>query len=212
MSAKIQDQLRAGRYETAEARALPGLIGPGERLVEAGAGIGFLTALAGRLGRAGLIVAVEANPELIGVIERLHRLNGVASIVRNAVVGLTRTASALPFHLHHDLWASSLAPLKARDLKGVVQVPVVLFEALIAEFAPTLLVIDVEVLRGLVVQDPAPDFAPLAAAPRVLVELKPKTLGPEAMTAIPEAFARAGFERDPGIADGGLALFRRRAA
>ena len=210
MSAKIQDQLRAGRYEAAEARGLPAMIGLGERVVEAGAGIGFLTALAGRQGRAELIVAVEANPELIPVIERLHRLNGVTSVVRNAVVGLSRTAPALPFHLHNDLWASSLTPLKAKDLRGVVQVPVVLFAELIAEFAPTLLIIDVEVLRGLAAGGEPLDFAPLAGAPRVLVELKPKTLGPQAIAAILEAFASAGFERDADGDAGELALFRRR--
>ncbi len=86
MSDKIQRQIRNGKYERGEARNLPEIIEPGERLLELGGGIGFLSALAALQRRAEVIVVIEANPELIPVIRETHRLNGVTAQVLNAAV------------------------------------------------------------------------------------------------------------------------------
>jgi len=206
ISEKIRDQIRAGRYEMAEARRLPALIEPGDRVMELGAGIGFLTALAGLQGKAQAIVALEANPDLISVVEALHRLNRVESTVCNAVAVPRRTSATLPFHLHHDLWASSLSPLKARHLRAVVDVPALSLAELLRGHAPTLLIIDIEVLGGWVTDL---EGLRLNGVMKVLVELKPGRFTPLEIKRIFDAFSREDFHYDPLHSEGGLILFRR---
>jgi FkbM family methyltransferase len=207
MSPKIQEQLRAGRYEGHEAERLPGLIQAGERVMELGAGVGFLTALAGLQRLAACIVAVEANPVLIPLIERVHRLNGVESIVRHGVVTPARGAAALPFHVHVDLWASSLdPPAKARLVKAVVEVPVLALADLLAEHSPTLLIIDVEVLHAWATDL---DAMRLDGVAKVMIELKPGRFEPRQIRRIFDAFSGQGFWYDPAQSVGPLVLFRR---
>jgi FkbM family methyltransferase len=209
MSPKIRDQLRAGRYETAEARRLPALIEPGERLVELGAGIGFLTALAGLQGKAERIVAVEASPAVVPLIERVHRLNGVDSIVRNAVAVIDKASDTLPFHIHEDLWASSLLPIKPRLERGVAQVPVLGLAEILAADAPTLLVVDIEVLRAWVAGSPDLAGLRLPGVRKLLIELKPGRFEPRQIKAIFDAVSAEGFHYDVAVSEGPLVLFRR---
>lgn len=214
MSPKIQDQLRAGRYEAAEASVLPRVLQPADRVLELGAGIGFLTALAGLQGLAERVVAVEANPALTALIEQVHRLNGVAGVVRQGVAAIEAGGpSAAPFYVHRDLWASSVEPVKAKDLREVVQAPVAALPDLLAEFAPTLLIIDVEVLQGWC-SEQAQDGSQIGAlrlpgVDRVLIELKPGRFPPRQIKRIFDAFSADGFYYDPAVSAATVILFRR---
>jgi FkbM family methyltransferase len=207
MSEKIREQLRAGRYETGEARCLRQLIEPGDAVIELGAGIGYLTALAGVLG-AGVVVAVEANPELIPLIREIHRLNGVESQAFNAAITLKPGTDTLPFHLHHDLWASSVTPLKTERLRATLRVPALPLAEFLSRRAPCLLIIDIEVLRGWLDSEGLDGFDP-GAARKALVELKPGRFSPAEIKLVFDAFSERGFYCDPAISGGGVVLFRR---
>lgn len=60
--------------------AIAASVGPGDRVLEAGAGTGVMSALAARAG-AGRVWAVEHNPDLAAVARRTMALNGLADRV-----------------------------------------------------------------------------------------------------------------------------------
>ena len=61
----IHRAIVAGRFEAEEALQIPHIVRPGDRVLEIGAGIGFISTLLSRQRRVSRVVAVEANPFLI---------------------------------------------------------------------------------------------------------------------------------------------------
>lgn len=214
MSAPILQSLRAGKYERSEARRLPLMIDAGERVVDLGGGIGFTSALVALQGRAELVVCLEGNPDLLPLIDATHRLNGVRVLVRNAVIAPVRTTPTVPFHLHRDLWASSLLPIKAADLARVAAVAVVTFQDLVAEFAPTMFIMDIEVLREFLAPAGGGEGDGLGAmrldgVRKVVIELHPRHLDAALTQRVFEAFATQGFHANPEHSNGSIVLFSR---
>jgi FkbM family methyltransferase len=213
MSDQIRTVLRAGRWESGEARVLPQILEPGERVVDLGACIGFLSALIGLQRRAQTIVAFEANPELIPLIERVLALNRVDAIVRNGLVSQARGAATAPFYLHKDLWASSPIRVKDSARRGVVDLPVVSLQEMVAELAPTLVIIDLEVMRGFLAEAAASpgarlDFSGLSGVGKILTELKASRFSHAEIKAVFDAFSAAGFAYDPARSQAELVVFR----
>lgn len=214
MSDLIVESLRAGRYEMGEARVLPRLVRQGERVVEVGAGIGFLTALIARRTPAELVVAIEANPRLQAYIAALHRLNGVKAILRHALVTPEPAAGPATLFVHHDLWASSPGWIKPRDQLDEVEVPVLSLPEIAETWRPTLLIVDVEPFATWTGAEGPPhalagaDFRPFE---RVLLELKPKRFAPPEVKRIFDHFSAQGFAYDPALSAGPLVLFARLA-
>ena len=215
MSPKIIEIMREGDgYDRGRVKIMPLVLEPGDRVLDLGAGLGFISALVARLGKASLVAAVEADPGVIPLIKAVHRLNGVDCVVRNAAVVATRTADTIPFYVHNDLWASSLMPIPGNSLKRVDQVPVATFAELFGDYAPTLLMLDFEVLRELVPTFESPgndvmddiDFRPVA---KVLLMLKPKVLGLRGIKRAFDALSAQGFAYDPSASQGNNVLMRR---
>ena len=67
-----------GQWEKGLHEAVLSLLAPGARVVEVGANIGYYTiSMALQVGAEGHVTAFEANPRMVGLIERSARLNGV---------------------------------------------------------------------------------------------------------------------------------------
>ncbi|MEM7489225.1 MAG: glycosyltransferase family 2 protein [Pseudomonadota bacterium] len=76
--AALEARLRADRATTV---ALDGLIGPDDRLLELGGGVGMVsTGVALEVG-AGAVMAVEPDPDLVPLLRETHRLNGVEGVM-----------------------------------------------------------------------------------------------------------------------------------
>ncbi len=204
MSPTILSVIREGRYETGEAKVLLAVIEEGERIVELGGGIGFLSSLAYLQGKTEAIVVVEAHPELIPVIKATHQLNGVRGDVRHAVAAPRRSAGTLPFYMHNDFWGSSLSPLKKRHLKGVAQVAVVGLDELVETYAPTMMIIDVEGGEADLL-----DGVSLRGVNKVLMEIHPKVIGPAGVKKVFDALSLEGFAYDPWTSMRAVVMFRR---
>ena len=215
MSDPIIESLRSGRYEMAEARVLPHLVRAGERVVEVGAGIGFLTALIARHTAAELVVAIEANPLLQAYMAELHQLNGVEPVRRQALVTPQPAPGPGTLHVHQDLWASSPGWIKRRDQLDAVEVPVLSLAEIAETWRPTLLIVDVEPFAAWTAAEAPPhalagaDFRPF---PRVLLELKPNRFTAPQIETVFDHFADQGFRRDLDAASGPLVLFEQLAA
>ena len=83
----IRQAMLDGRFEAEEASQIPAIVRPGDRVLEIGAGIGFISTLLARERRVARVIAVEANPHLLAYMTRLHGVNHVRKVRRvNAVL------------------------------------------------------------------------------------------------------------------------------
>ncbi len=212
MSDKIVESIRSGRYEMGEARVAPGLVRPGERVVEIGACIGVLTAAIATQTPAQLVVAIEANPQLQDYIAELHRLNGARTVIRQALVTPEPSGELADFHLHEDIWASSPGWVSPKRRIATVQVPVLSLPEIAETWRPTLLIVDLEPFVAWTEAQGPPhalagaDFRPFE---RVLLELKPKRFPPALVKRVFDHFSVQGFAYDQTASFGPVVMFGR---
>ncbi len=146
LSPAIIKSLRLGKYESPRLKCLAGMIEAGDRIIDIGGGIGFLAAWMALEGRAETIVSIDGHPGVQAYADQLHRLNGVTVTNRNAVVATVKAGPIATFYISDDLWSSSTIP-GVREQAAVVEIPVLSFADLAAEYRPNMLVIDLEVMR-----------------------------------------------------------------
>jgi hypothetical protein len=85
ISQSMRSRLRSGRYERSEFEVIPRLIDEGDRVLEPGGGIGFVSTLFHKTKKGRDLVVVEAHPGLIPVINLTHTLNAVHATVIHGV-------------------------------------------------------------------------------------------------------------------------------
>lgn len=149
ISEKVAKRLRKDMYETPEVTGLAKFIKPSDRVLELGAGIGFISSyVATNLGVTE-ITCIEANPELCSYIRTVHATNGVASAEVLNTIALPDDcdwpeSDAMPFYITDPFWSSSM--IKPRDANGVTetQVPVMRLSALIDRIRPSVIICDIE--------------------------------------------------------------------
>lgn len=199
----IRAAMEAGRYEAEEAAAIAAGVEPGDRVVEIGAGIGFISTLLARDRRVASVLAVEANPHLMPYMARLHARNRVRKVRRlNAVLAPGGSGTAT-FYLRRDFWMGSLCP-GPNPWEATVDVPVRDLDAVLRAEAATLLVCDVEGAEaGLF------DGATLDGVDRVLLELHDHVTGLAGVGAVFAALLARGLVYDPRHSAGSVVLFRR---
>ena len=199
----IRAAMEAGRYETEEAAALAAAVEPGDRVVEIGAGIGFISTLLARDRRVASVLAVEANPHLLPYMARLHACNRVRKVRRlNAVLAPGGSGTAT-FYLRRDFWMGSLAP-GPNPWQATVEVPVRDLDAVLRDEAASLVVCDVEGAEAALFAE-----ADLAGVDRVLLELHDHVTGLSGVGAVFAALAARGLVYDPRHSAGSVVLFRR---
>ncbi len=188
---RIERPMRKGRYEAGEIAAVRDLIGPGDRVLDLGAGVGLVSCAAAKIVGGANVTAIEANPNLLPMIHDVYQRNGVSGVdLRLGIVGPTGGKSA-KLYLRNDFWASSIEP-DSRPYIGAVDVPVIGLADLIADVRPTVLVCDIEgAERGLFQPDT------LKGIRVVIVELHPKVYGEDGRQEVLASLRRAGFSLDP---------------
>lgn len=200
----IEAALRAGAYESDETRSLPEVVRDGDRVLELGAGMGFVSTILASRTRAASIVAMEANPLLIPFIDRVHRLNGVAARVEvlNGVASVGRTAqTSARFYARRDFWMSSLSP-EPYAYEQVFDVPLRPLDELLAERRINMIVCDIE--GGEVALLPEAD---LSGVDRVYVEVHDHLTGLSGVKALFDALSDKGFAYDLRHSCGSVVLF-----
>ncbi len=202
----IREAMLAGRFEAAEARQIPAIVDPGDRVVEIGAGIGFISTLLSRVPGVASVLAVEANPNLIAYMERLHALNGADRVRRmNAVLDNEPAPGEATFYLRQDFWMGSLMA-GPNPYVDSVRVPTRNFSALLREERATLVVCDIEGAETCLF-----DGADLGEVTRVFLEVHDHVTGLTGVGAVFAALAARGFVYDPLHSAGSVVLFRRPA-
>lgn len=192
MSEKILSALTKGYYEADEAAQLPHLLQPGERVLELGSGLGLISALCAASPLVTRVTTVEANPLLIEQIRALHSANNLQDKieVKNAVAMPTPSHKSIQFYRRQDLWASSLDP-EPWGYEEEIAVPTIDLNALIADFQPTLLVVDIEGGERHLFED-----AELGGIQKIMLELHQEVVGRQGMKSVFDALSRHGFHYD----------------
>jgi FkbM family methyltransferase len=202
-STKMLGLMRDGTYEDEESRQIPSLLKKGERIVELGAGVGYISALCAKQNKVDSLVVYEAHPELIPVIRRTHELNGVKSTVINAVVLPRKKSDTVPFYIRDDFWASSLSS-QPYGYSQVVNVPVVSLAQMIAEHKPTMLIVDIEGGETMLFDD-----VELPGVRKVYLEVHPHIVGSTAVKRLFDFFADRNFRCDRWRSSNNVMLFTR---
>lgn len=199
----IAAALRANRYEAEEAAQIPAIVQPGDVVLELGAGMGFISTLVSRQPGVAGIFAVEANPDLMAYMARLHAANGVTNVRRLNVVLANSGADAVQFYQRRDFWMGSLAA-GPEPYMSAVSVPVLGLNDFIANHGVTLIICDVEGAECWLF-----DGANLTSVDRIYVELHDHITGLCGISALFSQMAAQGLTYDPRHSSGAVVLFRR---
>lgn len=141
-TAAISEKLADGSYEEDEARSVDRCVRPGFRVLELGAGLGYVGTLAALRTEPENVLSVEANPDLLPVIRANHERNGVGgvSLMHGAVVGQAEEGETASFHIAGGFTGSRLGARGGRQ----VAVPLIGFHELIRAQRPHVVLMDVE--------------------------------------------------------------------
>lgn len=187
LTPEIWRYLCEGRYETEELDAIVSATRPGDRVLELGAGIGFISSfVAQRLG-VERVVAVEANPKLIEVARRNHAINNVPVELVNAVVA--QENGTVPFYMHADFWRCSMTPQPDTE---EVRLPARALRDLLAEVRPSLLIVDIEGGELTVF-----DGIDLSGVREAILEVHPDVIGLDGIGRVFARFAEEGLFYHP---------------
>lgn len=203
LKGNLERALSSGRYENHEADALLLHLRAGDRLLDLGAGLGFICALAaGVLGEAA-VFGVEAGPETVKLARKNVAANGFPGVklMRGAVVG--EGEGEVEFGQRPAFWASSLrGPEGWPENAEVIRVPARPVGKLLAKFAPTAICCDIEGGELEVLTQPLPGVR------LVVVETHPQVYGKAGVARISAALLAQGFVAAEGAKKDTL-VFRR---
>lgn len=185
LSGRVERNLRIGWYEADEAKAAKLLLQDGDTVLEIGGGCGFLSAYVAKLGRAARVLSVEADPDLIPIMRQTHALNAVAVETFNEI--LADSPGSMDFYVCKDFWVSSCAPT-VHEIRHQVSVPTSSFQARLAEWRPSLLIIDIEGGERELLRHPLPP-----CVDRIIVEVHEWAYGLAGVKEVMDRISALGF-------------------
>lgn len=203
VSREVRHQIYSERYERGEVRCLLAHLEPDDVVLEAGAGMGLLSALAARRIGSERVFTYEADPELLPVIADTHRRNGVAPTVTHGMLGDGDGEET--FYLEPDLVSSSTHARSAAA--RAVQVPRLDVGSELRRVRPTLMVMDIEGGERELV--PLIDWGTIR---KLVVELHPKVLGEGGLASVVARIEGAGFVLDRRVSSTRKRYFARASA
>lgn len=192
-----------GDYEGPEVNALLGLVRKGDRLLELGGGLGIISGVAANAADNAHLLIFEANPALIPHIKTLHKLNGLTNTeIRNQLVFPKADAQGRSFFVHNSFGASSV--VEHKKVAGTVEVPVVAFPDVVAEFRPDILICDIEGAEAELF-----DGIDLSGFRAAVIEVHPSLVSPEKIKRLFETCLSAGLSPRVDLFGGTVVAFER---
>lgn len=184
---RLRRMLRRNNYEAKETQAALRVVRAGDRVIELGAGLGYMSTLVACKRNVASVHSFEANPNLIPYIRRVHAANGLDNAeVTNAILGAQ--PGRADFHVRADILSSSMTRFEGEDPPQTHQIDVLAADAVFADLKPNVLICDIEGAEVDLI--PALDMTGLRAA---VIELHPQWIGPEGVNKIFAAFMAAGL-------------------
>lgn len=200
---QIARAISKGRYEKQEVTTTPRFITAEDRVLELGAGLGFISTYVAKTLGVSQITCVEADPKLCGFIERVHAMNGIKGAqVRNCVATGQGERGTMPFYVRDPFWSSSLDP--EPDYVSMEDVPVVPLGELIAESSANTLIVDIEGGERDLFQG-----ADLTGVNKIFLELHTRKIRRMGIKLCFDALSAQDFCYDQQVSNGGAVLFQR---
>lgn len=190
MTPERANRINLARYEGQEIAGALEVVRPGDHVLELGAGLGIVGAVACKNGKPAKVMSFEANPNLIPHINALYKMNrlGKKIEVRNEVlISAPDAPETMPFHIRNSYLGSSLIEAENRRTTKV-DVKVANYADVHRDYKPTVLLMDIE--GGEL------DFlrhASLEGVRAIVIEFHPNAYGKEGMRECKSILARAGF-------------------
>lgn len=204
IAAPLRKAMVEGWYENAEADELKGLIDKGERILELGSAIGYISTLMSRDPGTEEILCFEANPQLIEFCRNVHRLNDVRNVrIENAILTTDDSLREIKFYLREHFWTSSTYA-GPRGYQSEAMIRATSLARVIADFRPTMIVCDIE--GGEV---DLFEHADLASIQKIMLELHPEVTGLPRIGTLFDAMSRNGLIYDLDHSRRKIVTFRR---
>ncbi len=204
----IRKAFDAKKYEHLEARQIGRLMQDGDRLLEIGAGVGFISALAATTWKLEECVVVEGNPELVEIIRKTHELNNVESNIFNGVAISSYHAineselenGKIDFFIRSDFWGSSTN--SETGFVKSISVPIIEIQDLVSQYKPTIVVCDIE--GG---EYELFDNVKLEGVRSILIEIHKNKIGLSGINHMMNSLARENLFYDPDFSVGAVVCF-----
>ncbi len=199
---EIVAKLRDGSYEADEARAADRCVRQDFRVLELGAGVGYVTALCAQRTAPENILSVEANPDLLPVIQGNLAANGLSgvSVLHGAVTGAADDGATAQFRISDGFTGSSLDGKGGRQ----VEVPLIPVYDLIRAHKPHVILMDVEGAEADMFSRPWK--CPLRYC---VMELHPRKYGPNVIKRVVDFMSAMNMTYDPVTSRGKVLGFRK---
>jgi FkbM family methyltransferase len=185
--AVVSRQVRSGifkeTYEEPERILIREGVRAGDRVLEVGGGVGFVSLLCARIVGADNVLTYEANPSMQKVIRANYALNGLEPRLRGRA--LTAKGGEVTFFVNDNIISSSVYE---RDGGRAVTVPSDAIDAALAEWKPTVLVMDVEGAEVDILT-----ASTLPGLRRIVLELHPHVVGADAIARLRAHLSGLGF-------------------
>ena len=203
---ELWDQIRSGEYESPEILAVSKLIQAGDTVLELGAGIGVVSAVAAQSKPGIRIEAYEANPNLIPAIEDLHKINGIGGItVHNEILLPNPSQSSHKFNLHHHFTEGSINDTVPTVASVIV--PVRDFNQVMSDLRPDVFICDIEGAEEQLFVD-----IDLSSLRVIVLEIHPHLISAKVITSIDAQCAKAGLFPNKLYSTAQVVAYERRRA
>lgn len=185
-------RIEEARYEGEEIDGALSVIGPEDRVLELGAGLGVVGGVVAVNARPERILSFEANPNLVPHIRDLYALNGIEDRIKvrnELLIASPDRPETMTFHVHSSFLGSSLIDRDDRKTTPV-EVPTVAFDKIRRRFKPTVLVMDIEGGELDFLQ-----HADLTGIRAIVIEFHPNAYGIEGVKTCKNLLRGAGFKQ-----------------
>lgn len=205
LNERIAAKLASGGYEAQEAHAAAMRLKPGQRVLELGAGIGYIASICARVTGPENVTTVEANSAMLPVIRANLERNGFGAVtlIHGAVGGMAGGGAPLAFDAGRSFWAGRIAEEGAAS-QALSEVPHLGLGALLAQSRPHVVIMDIEGAEANLFEAPWPMHVR-----HVMMELHPGRYGDAVIQRIVDCMSTSGLTYDPGPSRGRILCFRR---
>lgn len=205
LNERIHAKLASGGYEAHEAQAAAMRLKPRHRVLELGAGLGYIASVCARVVGPQNVTTVEANPAMLPVIRANLERNGFGAVtlLHGAVGGMTGGDTPLAFDTARSFWAARIADEGARP-ETLTEVPHLGLGDLLTRVRPHVVIMDIEGAEAHLFDAPWPEHVR-----HVMMELHPGRYGDPVIKRIVDCMSVSGLTYDPGPSRGRILCFRR---
>ncbi|WP_299424500.1 FkbM family methyltransferase [uncultured Shimia sp.] len=202
---KIEAKLASGDYEGRESAAALKRIKPGWKVLEIGAGLGYVTTICAQAAGAENVTSLEANPQMLDQIRDTLARNGQENVNlwHGAVVGDSHDGDTVAFRAGALFWGGGLVA-DGRSEKDMVEVPATRISDLLAIVQPDFVMMDVEGAEQHLFEQDWPK-----CVRHVVMEIHMAKYPKHVLQKMVDCMSRSGMTYDPATSSGRTLGFMR---